>query len=86
MPTDYEPPSQKTEQGKPDFAAVDNPRGCTQYVFRPEFGTTAPNNTNNTRGTVMPKDAQPVPINPEGKHIVGDWGFTIRGGRRMPIV
>jgi hypothetical protein len=42
MPTDWEPLSQKTEQGEPKFAAVENPGGWSQYVFCPDFGTTAP--------------------------------------------
>jgi hypothetical protein len=63
---------QKTEQGEPKFAAVDNPGGWSQYLLCPDFGTTAPRQY---KRHIMPMGGQPVPINLEGARIVGDWEF-----------
>jgi hypothetical protein len=41
-PTDWVPPSQKTERGKANFADIDNPGEWSQFVLYPEFATTAP--------------------------------------------
>ena len=57
-PTDWVPPTQKAEQGEPNFVDVDNPGEWSQFVFRPEFGTTAPKQY---KRHCMPTGAQPVP-------------------------
>jgi hypothetical protein len=75
-PTDWMPPVQKTEKGEPTFAEVDNPGGGWQYIFRPEFGTTAPKHY---KRHSLPTGAQPVPANPEGKRIIDDWEFHYKG-------
>jgi hypothetical protein len=75
-PADWEPPTQKVDRGEPVFAEVDNPGGWSQFVFRPEFGTTAPKQY---KRHSMPTGAQPVPINPDGKRIVDDWEFFYNG-------
>jgi hypothetical protein len=75
-PTDWEPPSQKIEQGEPNFAEVDNPGDWSRFVFRPEFGATAPKQY---KRHSMPTGVHPVPKNPEGKRVVGDWEFHYKG-------
>jgi hypothetical protein len=75
-PPEWVPPTQKTEQGEPAFAEVDNPGGWSQYIFRPEFGTTAPKQY---KRHSLPTGAQPVPANAEGKRIVDDWEFHYKG-------
>jgi hypothetical protein len=79
-PTAWEPPNRKTEQGEPIFAEVDNPGGSSQYIFHPEFGTTAPKQY---KRHSLPTGAHPVPPkNPQGKHIVKNWEFHYKGGGR----
>lgn len=75
-PPEWLPPTQKTEQGEPTFAEVDNPGNWSQYIFRPEFGTTAPKQY---KRHSLPTGAQPVPANSEGKRIVEDWEFHYKG-------
>jgi hypothetical protein len=75
-PTDWQPPTQKVDKGEPAFVEVDNPGGWSQFVFRPEFGTTAPKQY---KRHSMPTGAQPVPVNPDGKRIVDDWEFFYNG-------
>jgi hypothetical protein len=75
-PTDWVPPRQRTEKGEPNFVDIDNPGGWSQFVVRPEFGTTAPKQY---KRHSMPTGAQPVPKNPEGKRTVKDWEFFYKG-------
>jgi hypothetical protein len=75
-PTDWQPPAQKVDKGEPVFAEVHNPGGWSQFVFRPEFGTTAPKQYNHHS---MSTGAQPVPVNPDGKHTGDDWEFFYNG-------
>jgi hypothetical protein len=65
-----------TEQGEPDFAEVDSPGGWSQYIFRPEFGTTAPKQY---KRHSWPTGAQPVLTNSQGKLIVENWEFHYKG-------
>jgi hypothetical protein len=48
-PTEWEPPSQKTVQGEPTFAEVDNPGEWSRFVFVQSLPPPSPNST---RGTV----------------------------------
>jgi hypothetical protein len=75
-PTDWQPPAQKVDKGEPAFAEVDNPGGWSQFVFRPEFGTTAPKQY---KRHSMPTGAQPIPVNLDGKRIVEDWEIFYNG-------
>jgi hypothetical protein len=75
-PTDWVPPKQKTEQGEPNFVDVDNPGEWSQFVFHPEFGTTAPKQY---KQHCMPTGAQPIPTNPAGKRTVEDWELIYKG-------
>jgi hypothetical protein len=81
-PSDWEPPSQKTEQGEPDFLEVDNPGDWSRFVFRPEFGTTAPSNT---RGTVcLQVHSRYLKIR-KGYEASATGSSTTRGGRKMAM-
>jgi hypothetical protein len=73
VPSDWTPPIAKAEKGKPMFETVDNnPGEWPQFTYRPKFQKTGPKNYAHH---LLPTGAQPVPADPQGKWVVGDWEF-----------
>ena len=73
---EWTPPEVKAKKGEPQFCDVDNPGNWNRFIFQPKFDRKG---TKKYTGHFLPTGATPVPLNKDGKRVVGDWEFFYNG-------